>query len=308
MGDCRLAEAPKLDLSSEGWATEEQERRTRRRRTLGKQQQLLLMLGAGVALAGIVLAVQRFFSAGGEGPTSELLSPAVVEHRAELDRAYSDLKTTLTAPSWGEMRKGVRDADRIRPLMEWYYGLRPYAPRRLKGYSRPTAGLTGGNPVVTMQVESDSGTLHVLLEQMPSGWKLDWESFTNVHGIRWHAFLHQEGGLGTAAEFPLHVEVLPLSHLTPTFYNRSGLQESSVQQAARLFVSDRDGGYAAACFPAQAPLAVELLGNLERDQVVKFTLEVTLKSAEAYPPSVEVTRVVQRGWNSPVAPPSPPTH
>jgi hypothetical protein len=307
IGDCQPAAAPQMDISRHTWTMESEVRAADRAAARRKQHRIIALIAAVVAAGVALIAGPRMLKFGRGGAEAGHAPNELVEHRAEVEKAYRVAKAAAEGMTATEILPHVREPDRVRPLMEWYYQMRGGQPRRsVTGFDQEMAGIAGDHAVLTMRLLTGAGPLHVLLEQSPDGWKLDWESFSNIHGLRWRKFLGGAADIPGGGAFPVHVERLPVSLLTKSFYEAAGVSADSAPVAVRLFVDDRDRGYAAALLPSDAPLARELLGGLKNDELAKFTLELSLRSAQTYPPCVEVQRIAQPGWNLPPAPLPPP--
>ncbi|MBP7950216.1 MAG: hypothetical protein KA004_11210 [Verrucomicrobiales bacterium] len=304
LSSCRPAAEPKLEFP-ERWVTEADETEARRQIVRGRQGKFLLAAALGVvALAALLLV--RYLPEIHQTPSGADTagnSPAEVEKQKALAAATALAKTALEAPDWQTLLHSVRKPDHVRPLMEWYYkhrtgGYVPYHIQRIK-----TGIYQASNPpsVVVKLATADSRMLDVVVEQTSEGWKLDWEAFSNVHGIRWRLFLSREKEFSDSLIVPVRVARLPLSLLTSGFYSSIQADPAATKSAARLFVTDPEAEYAAAIFPADAPLAAELLSANEEENVRKFVVEVRLRGTDPdqYPPCVEIKRILQHGWDMP---------
>ncbi len=85
----------------------------------------------------------------------------------------------------------VRDARRVRPLMEEYYERNPIKQRYLRGISWIMPIDEPGYRFAFVEAMFDNSLpLHVVVEETPAGFVLDWESSVQYSEMDWKQFIH----------------------------------------------------------------------------------------------------------------------
>ena len=120
-----------------------------------------------------------------EGESIETKIPAI----------SSLLKEYFQAESVSAMLPLVRDARRVRPLMEDYYKRHPLVQRPWRRVDRADpVGEPGYRFVFVQAILEDSSPVRIIVEETPSGFLLDWESFVQYSELGWKEFLASKPG------------------------------------------------------------------------------------------------------------------
>ena len=307
LGEARVAAAPQLEVGE--WRTEEAivARATADRQF--RHSRLILKVAAAITILG-GLAFWKFgLGSRGKGKLDEASVPT--EQRSEIRSAFAAAKAALEATDWRAMNLEVVDAGRVRPLMEWYYGQKPngYTQRRIQSYDQELIDLEANPPVATLRLKAavPPATLHVVMQKgkAAEGWKMDWESFSNVHGARWQAFITAQANFPDTIEGPVLVERCSASQLVPSFFTASGLNPGDGSRAVRVsHPSVGDSGVA--CFPEDSEVWQKLGSQLpETGNALKVILQVRRLPKSSAPQGIVIEKIVQLGWTNVAAPERP---
>jgi hypothetical protein len=260
-----------------------------------RSQTLQILAAATLALTVLGIALYRGRKAALPADPKEQTQSTVVDPSDE-EAAYQAVKKALETPPGEALLPLVRDAERISPHLKWYFAQKEARkePWKVTGRSLPTSHTYLDNEYLAMRVETPERPLDVLVQKFSDGWKLDWETFSDVHSGRWHFFLRRERELPETAEFPLHVEALPAGLLVSNFFDKSGASRES--KTIRLKLYSFGGDYGAAILTDTDPLAATFATIKTGDRPRRYVLEVKLLSSESFPPYVQILRIVQLGW------------
>jgi hypothetical protein len=228
----------------------------------------------------------------------------VAPNKQELNAAYASAKAAVESVDWKGMQQYVLAAERVDPLMFWFYARHPhgYQVRKVSGFDQPIIDLIHQPATATLRLLTDKGVLHMLMQQTPEGWKMDWESFSNVYAVLWAAFLTGEANIPNDVPMPVEIEVCPPSTLLPSWFVATGLPRENAARAVRLFVA-HPTNVGAACWGDDSPVGREILGALKAEgRPLKWILKVGLLDSETFPPAVEVKSIIKKSWDNPAQP------
>ena len=305
LGEARVAASPQLEINE--WRTEKAMAAQAMADRHFRHSRLLLKVAAAIAILGGLTFWKFGLGSRGRGKLDE--ASVATEQRAELLSAFAAAKAALEAADWREMNLRVADAERVRPLMEWYYSQKPggYTLRRIESYDQEVIDLQASPPAATLRLKAaaPSSTLHVVLQKTGESWKLDWESFSNVHGARWQAFINGEASVPETIEAPVIVERCSESLLVPSFFTSSGLNPGDAARAVRVsHPSVGDSGVA--CFPEASKVRDELWRMLaEPGSAQKVVLQMRRLAQSSVPQGIIIEKVLQSGWSNVSAPERP---
>jgi hypothetical protein len=274
-----------------------------KRDTQAKQSKWIVYAAAVVVIvAGWLL--WRMFSSNSTKLAEPTASTENTPERIELKLAYAAAKAALESPGWEQMKTHVLAPERVAPLMEWYYRKHPqgYQQRSIISSDKELIDLTRTPPTATLRLQPSTGSsMHVLLEQSNDGWRLDWESFSNVYAVLWDAFLQGKDGLPKQLVFPLEIESCPASALLPSWFTTTKQPKANEARAVRLYIGQPTNA-GAACWAEQDPLGKEILAELAAQPKLKWLLDVSLIDSTVFPPAVKINRIVAKKWNNPPQP------
>lgn len=213
------------------------------------------------------------------------------------DRAFAEVKRIVAQAHWSEMMDDVREPDRIRPLMEWFYNKVPVKPINLRSYDNAVYFEEEGRKFVTMKIVTEGyKRATAVVEETETGFKLDWETTSGVTRLQWEEFNRttpQEAEV-------MRVEVMR-SSLTDRYYYAAKLNPANAM-GVRLW-SDNRSESLYAVVPLNSPLAAKLQKSLDSNvagenwsQSVKMMLKVSFPDDRTPLDRVELTDIVQEGW------------
>ena len=306
LSEGRVAAPPQLEVSE--WRTEEAmaaqatvDRHVRHTHLMLKVAVVIVILGG--------LACWKF-GMGFRGHEKLEEASIATEQRTEIRAAFAVAQAALEAADWRAMSEQVIDAERVRPLMEWYYNQRPegFTQRRIEGYDQELIDLQTSPPVATLRLKAVSppATLHVVMQKDGESWKLDWESFSNVHGARWQSFITGQANFPETIEASVIIERCSESLLVPSFFTSSGLNHEDASRAVRVsHPSVEDSGVA--CFPEVSVVRERLWSLLpEAGKAQKVILRMRRLPGRSVPQGIVIEKVLQAGWTNVAAPERPP--
>lgn len=296
----RLAAAPQLEIHP--WRTQEADQQDAQEVHDARQSRFFVKSAIIIALMGAGLIWHFGFRS---RPVQSLVEASSASpQQAEIKEVYAAAKTALESPDWQGLAQQVLDRERVQPLMEWYYAQKDggYLQRTIDGYDQGAVDLTGTPPVATLRLSSAAAALHVLMQKTPAGWKLDWESFSNVHGTRWQYFITKHPSLPDTIEAPVQVERLSPNLLVPSFFTASGFNPADAGRAVRVFhVSAESSGVA--CFAPDSTVGNTLLQALPTLGISqKYTLLVRRLPANSIPQAIVIEKILHEGWSHAAAP------
>jgi hypothetical protein len=242
------------------------------------------MLAAAAVVIARIGRAQRPEIAG-TGATSVADASAV-----ELDAAFAAARRALASANWGAALPMIRQAARVRPLMERYHAQRPWTPVALTAMrDGRIAGDGPGRRAIISCSTAMGRIIEVQMEAADPGWKLDWEELTNARGFEWDEFYSNP----PAGPRRLRVSALRAS-VPDEYYSKAG-HDPSGAVAVRFFGGER-GDSVVALVPKASEVGrlfqVELSWEIPRGYVCD------LQSADrsAVPPRVDLIAFVQKGW------------
>ena len=304
LGEARTAAAPQLEVGE--WRTEEAMVAQATAERHFRHSRLLLKVAAVITILG-GLAFWKFgLGSRGKGKLDEASVPT--EQRAEIRSAFTVAKAALEAADWRAMNLEVVDAERVRPLMEWYYGQKPdgHTQRRIEGFDQELIDLEANPPVATLRLKAvlPPARLHVVMlkGKAEEGWKLDWESYSNVHGARWQAFITGQANFPDTIEAPVIIERRSESQLVPSFFTASGLNPGDASRALKVsHPSVGDSGVA--CFGEDSKVWEKLGSQLpEQGNALKVILQMRRLPKSSVPQGIVIEKIVRLGWSNVAAP------
>jgi hypothetical protein len=300
--ECAEAPAPKLEIRE--WKTQQQREARTRKNQHDRQFRGILWIAAAVALVAAFL-IWRMAQSGAAPSATDLAPSETPPNKAAAQSVYQHAKAAIQCADWQSMHQHVLAPERVKPLMEWFYKKNPrgYQIRTVTGYDREVVDLKHEPATATMRLLTNDGVLHVLLQQTADGWKLDWESFTNVYAVLWADFLKGAEDSPRELAMPLEMETCPPSTLLPSWFATTGFAREDVRRAARLIVG-HPTNVAATCWSAEDPVGKEILDELQNQggRGVKWILQIELLRADTFPPAVKVKSILQKKWNNPPQP------
>lgn len=298
IGECAPAPAQELSvmkhvLSAQEIQELEHARQLRITTILG-----VLIMGCAVTLVWRLWPKESRSSA---PPAAEFGGPAV--EKQEILDAYATAKAALESHNWQGMLLHVLDQDRVRPLMEWYYAHREggFTLREISGFDEEIIDLQQQPATASMRLSSNGTALHTVLQKTSTGWKLDWESYSSVHSVRWKYFLTQTPDIPQVIEVPVMVERFSPNRLFTAFYEASGYVPEETAGAVRCYLHD-PADDAVACFAADSTIGRELLQECKGGNSAKFILKVKIRAVDSFPRAIEIQQILMQGWRSPLAP------
>ena len=295
VGDCVPAGRPNLEIQP--WQTADDQLDQELVQNHAKLHRLILVASLVVVVIGGTILWKFIPRSGKLSVTSQ---PASEDHsKAELKQAYEIAKLALESNDWQGMLLNVSESDRMRPFMDWFYTKAKggYVPRSLRGYDQGKLDLQASPPTATMRLDSADGPVYVIMKQHPEGWKLDWETYSNVHFHQWEYFLNQDPSLPKIAEFPFTVERMQPSAMVESFFSLSGFSPNDASRGIRLYVMSPRRA-AAVCFSEDSAIGKELIAAADAatpTNPARYTLQVSLKSSDSFPQAVEVKKIVRKG-------------
>ncbi len=294
--------APPPELAIHEWQTEGELKRERLSTQHRQQLGWLIKFGIGIAIVAGLLLWRLHLSSHG-GALAEVAGAEPTPEKSQLQAAYASAKAALEAPDWEHMLPHVRAAQRVRPLLEWYYAHHPqgFTSRVVTGVDQEIIDLALPLPTATLRLLTTTGVRHVLLEQTPEGWRMDWESYSNVYATLWTALLAGQS-VPPGIAWPMEIEACPQSVLVPSWFEETGLPREDVGRAVRLHLGSPQP-VAGACFTAADPVGQTILAALPNSQVaLHWVVKLHILNTTTYPPAVAITEIVAQQWPNPPLP------
>ena len=219
--------------------TQSQRKQKEKSREHAKQSSWVLKAGAVVAIVGGILLYRMMNNSQTPDVTELTAVSATTAEKQEIKLAYAAAKAAIEAPDWKGMQQHVLATDRVGPLMQWFYAKHPqgYQVRKVSGMDHEVIDLVHQPSTATLRLLTNDGVLHVLLQKTEQGWKLDWESFSNVYSVLWAAFLKGEPDLPKELPMPLEIETCPRSTLVPSWFTSTGIDPANIGRAVRLYIA-----------------------------------------------------------------------
>ena len=134
-------------------------------------------------------------SSSSNAPTTTPAAPAVVENLETQKEAIAQtVKDFYASKSIPELLPLVRDARRVRPLLEDYYARQSFEPHVLRSLGAITPVTEPGYRFVYVeaQLQDVPDPSYLVLEQLDVGFQVDWESAVRYSEMRWKDFLDHE--------------------------------------------------------------------------------------------------------------------
>lgn len=218
-------------------------------------------------------------------------APAVVENlENQKDAIAQTVKDFYASKSIAELLPLVRDARRVRPLLEDYYSrqaMEPHALRMIKTITPVTEpGFRFAYVEAYLQDSQDPS--YLVLEQLDAGFQVDWESAIRYSEMRWKDFLDHE------AKAPVLFRVLASKPEDEQKIADSG----GVQTLVKLR-HPQEPGVLYAHFDQNDPKMKPLLDQLavchwEEGREAPVTIRLTFTSPADS--KAQITSVEGRGW------------
>jgi hypothetical protein len=302
VGDCAMAPSPSLEVRN--WRTEEEREQAVRS---WKEAQNLKWVVVLTVLTALIAGGLFWRMRGSSNPVDvyqQATDSQVELERRESKQIFAIAKAAVEAPNWEEMRAHVLDPDRVKPLMDWYYRSHPsgYQVRTVTGYDQEIVDLKHVPATATLRLLTNTGLLHLLLQQTPEGWKIDWESYSSVYSAFWSALVKGDKGLPEGIPIPVEIDLCAPSTLLPSWFAATGFPREDAARAVRIYVA-HPTNVAAACWSATDAVGQEILeARTKAGKPLRWVLQVALRSAATFPPAVEVKGIVKRSWDNPEQP------
>ncbi len=212
----------------------------------------------------------------------------IEDKRAAISQA---LQQFFTAASLDEKARTVREPERVRPLMDAYYRVRPLSPPAWKGLGWAVPVDEPGFRLGYVQVLfHDAPPVSIIIEELEDGRHVvDWESSVRYGDLYWSEFLERR------PQSPTLMRVIasrPDETRRDTYAPlERGLEVLEIRHPS-------ESGAVSASFNRYDPQMAPLLEQLEAGQWknVPVTLRLAFPAKSADKNAVLVTSVEGRGW------------
>ena len=291
VADCRVATASRAVEQEYRRVTEQEEYAAGLQAKQRKWSGRLLFAACAVPLAVLLaLGVQKFLR---DQDQERLTAPGASDgalaeqERQEIRRAVQQF---LNAETWQDMLPVVADAERVRPMMTWYFQRQTHQP--LSGAVEIKSMLpidAPGRELRRVLVGTpERASIWLVLSREADGWKVDWEVFASAGVARWKAFLNEPAG--SSVELPL---LLALKPGADAYILKAG-GVPDTHRALVLWALDR-AFLAGTVLEKKSPLCKNL-PDVDFERAGKLIVRVTMVDPRGEPPLVRLDQIVQQGW------------
>jgi hypothetical protein len=262
-------------------------------RRQARSRQLIFVLSGTAALATAALIVifwQRL-----SAPHSQASSPTTPPGDVPLElQATSDFRSQVwdvvsrfaTASKPEDFLPFIRDRERVEPLVRKFYTKdNPWTPLALAKKPDLSSLAVHRSFVVFDLPLQDFSTLPIALEQSPTGFLVDWESFVAYSDLSWSALREQRP----------RQPVLLRAVLRPMDYWNMDFPSAATHRCFQLSDKHSDNtlyGYVLKGSPVEARIAKTLLTAA----YVNVVLNVKYPEKSTNDRQVEITDVLEKGW------------
>ncbi len=290
--ECRPAQIEAQEVRRELLVTEEEVAENTREARQQLQTKWLIGLGAVIALAAVGLLMRGGFNRDREkrleaaGATPEFRP----ENQKRITAAWEAAEATLSAPDWRSALPGLREAERITPVMERYHAGQPWQPLHVAGRGSARLSDHEGLPFVELEASLSSGRRPTLvMQETPDGWKLDWELLADAPRFEWDDFIR------TQPREPRRLRVYLLRASVRDGYCLAAGVEPSRVLALRVWAGD-PGDSVTALVPKDSPAGRELEAATGWKAEQPYLVDAAFADPSALPPRIELKQVVKKGW------------
>jgi hypothetical protein len=179
----------------------------------------------------------------------------------------------------------VRDATRVRPMIEAYYRERPFQPAEVKSLPKRGEMFAYQNIIVGHIEFANFDRRIVAIEKTPKGYFLDWESYVGWSEVPWEQ-------LGTAR--PIEPVIVRARVKDDDYYNHTFADPARL---ACYRLSSFDGTHVVYGYVERRnPLFADLQARTQLNRLILATLKVRFISKSGPSNQVEITELVEDGW------------
>jgi hypothetical protein len=237
---------------------------------------------------------------------SQVITLANTYHAAGLDsviEAEKIVQAFLNADGWENKARYVRNPYRVGKMMQEYYareaGGAAQSPNRVTAaapahyyFSEQSRNLQS-----VVEVEMNDGAVrNFLVEFLPSGPKIEWESSVAYAPVSWHEMVAKAQ---PNASYLQRVSVRLDDYYNHEFNDRS--KYLSLYLEDPITGASLGNGYLLRD-SADGAEAIQTLSNRQQNQLLRVMIEVQPQPTTAKHRTIQITRFVKSGFRSPEAP------
>jgi hypothetical protein len=195
------------------------------------------------------------------------------------------LERFFAAQSPAEMLPFVRDAVRVRPMIEAYYREHPFRPTALKMLPGRSDMFAYRNVILGKVGLDNFSQCIVAVEKSPEGFHVDWESYVGWCEVPWERL---------ESTRPIEPVILRARVEDDDYYNHA---YADAKRYACYRLSSLDGVHAVYGYlDRRHPLFADLQSRTRLNRLVLATVRIRYPATTGPPNQVEITELVEDGW------------
>jgi hypothetical protein len=226
-------------------------------------------------------------------PAGKLVKPVLTETekqpKVELAKQILPVVTRfLEANDASALEPLVREPERVLPLMREYYngGVQPAFTKANYHHLPEVKDIVADRDLVSVSLQTnDYKPYFLLLQQTPSGYKVDWECYVTYSEMPLAVFQEKKPTLGKL----FRVKVEPIAYFNQDFPN------ANTHRAYRIYTADADRvlyGYVY----RDTYVERQMVENIGKRHDITCIVRLNYPSPSSNNQQVEITQFVKRGW------------